>query len=251
MAFLIYMCMIIYGSFVMRGVVEEKTNRVVEIVVSSVKPFELMIGKIIGIGAMGLTQFTIWIIMKSIIIFIGFTILALIKMPADPAALQHVSSAPISPEQIQEILMELERSFSFKLIFFFFFYFIGGYLLYGSLFAAVGSTVEQESDAHQMSFPLVIPLILPMLFLGKILRNPSGGIARFASIFPFFSPMTMLVRLASVEVPWYEISISMLLLILAFLVSVWISARIYRTGILMYGKKPGFAEIARWIFHKL
>ncbi len=236
MAFLIYMTMFIYGSFVMRGVMEEKTNRIVELIVSSVKPFELMIGKIIGIGAMGLTQLAIWFILKCLILFISLSIFA------------HNPSLSTSDQlQIKELLSDTQ-SFDFKLLFFFFFYFLGGYLLYGSLFAAIGSAVDQESDAQQLVFPVTIPLIIPMLIITRILQNPGGATARFFSIFPFFSSMTMLVRLASVEVPWYELALSMTLLVLTFIVSVWISAKIYRTGILMYGKKITLREMVKWIF---
>ena len=251
MAFLIYISMVIYGSFVMRGVVEEKANRVVEILICSVRPFDLMIGKIIGIGAMGITQFAIWVIMKTFFVFIGACIFSWFSMNINPVQLQRISSlqSEVFYGQIQNIMTQF-HSFDFKLLFFFFFYFIGGYLLYSSLHAAVGSAVDQESDANQLVLPILIPLMIPMIILTRILHNPNGNIARFASIFPFFSPMAMLVRLASVEVPWYEILLSMILLILTFLGSVWISARIYRTGILMYGKKASFRELGHWILHK-
>lgn len=236
MAFLIYMSMFIYGSFVMRGVMEEKTNRIVELIVSSVKPFELMVGKIIGIGAMGLTQLAIWFILKCAILFVSLFIFS-----------KNTSLSPSDQMQVKELLSDYQN-FDFTLIFFFLFYFLGGYLLYGSLFAAIGSAVDQESDAQQLVFPLTIPLIIPMLLITRILNNPNGVTARFFSIFPFFSSMTMLVRLASVEVPWYELAISMTLLVAAFIGSVWISAKIYRTGILMYGKKITFREMVKWIF---
>jgi len=236
MAFLIYMTMFIYGSFVMRGVMEEKTNRIVELIVSSVKPFELMIGKIIGIGAMGLTQLAIWFILKCLILFVSLSFFA------------HNPSLSTSDQmQIKELLSD-SQNFDFKLLFFFFFYFLGGYLLYGSLFAAIGSAVDQESDAQQLVFPVTLPLIIPMLIITRIIQNPGGATARFFSIFPFFSSMTMLVRLASVEVPLYELALSMTLLVLTFLGSVWISAKIYRTGILMYGKKITLREMVKWIF---
>ena len=236
MAFLIYMTMFIYGSFVMRGVMEEKTNRIVELIVSSVKPFELMIGKIIGIGAMGLTQLTIWFILKCLILFLSLFIFS-----------ENSSLSTSDQMQVKELLADYQN-FDFKLLFFFFFYFLGGYLLYGSLFAAIGSAVDQESDAQHLVFPVTIPLIIPMLIITRILQNPNGATARFFSIFPFFSSMTMLVRLASVEVPWYELALSMTLLVLTFIGSVWISAKIYRTGILMYGKKITLREMIKWIF---
>jgi ABC-2 type transport system permease protein len=236
MAFLIYMSVFIYSSIVIRGVMEEKTNRIVELIISSVKPFELMLGKIIGIGSMGLTQLAIWFLLKSIILFTGLFIFS--SNTIMPAAEQL---------QIKEILSEYQ-SFDLTLIFYFFFYFLGGYLLYGSLYAAIGSAVDQESDAQQLVLPVTMPLVLCMLIIGRIIQNPNGSIARFCSIFPFFSPMTMLVRLASVEVPWYELALSMFLLVATFLGSVWISAKIYRTGILMYGKKITFREMVKWIF---
>jgi ABC-2 type transport system permease protein len=140
------------------------------------------------------------------------------------------------------------RQFDFSLIFYFIFYFLGGYLLYGSLFAAVGSAVDQESDAQQLIWPITIPLIIPMMLLGTILQQPDGSVAVFCSIFPFFSPVCMMVRLASIQVPWYEIVASMISLIVTFLIVIWLAGRIYRTGIFMYGKKPSIKEVIRWVF---
>ena len=195
-----------------------------------------MVGKIIGIGAMGLTQLAIWFILKCLILFVSLSIFS-----------KSTALTPSDQMQVKELLSDYQ-SFDFSLIFFFLFYFLGGYLLYGSLFAAIGSAVDQESDAQQLVLPITIPLIIPMLIITRILHNPNGATARFFSIFPFFSSMTMLVRLASVEVPWYELAISMTLLVVTFIGSVWISAKIYRTGILMYGKKITFREMVKWIF---
>lgn len=253
MGFLIYIFMFTYGMIVMRGVIEEKTNRIVEVIISSVRPFQLMIGKILSIAAVGLTQFTIWIIL---IVTMSLIAGPLLKSSApDPASLQQMQMSGMgNPAMAQsqnmmgdEIMAGIEQ-FDISLIFYFIFYFLGGYLLYGSLFAAVGSAVDQESDAQQLMWPVSIPLIIPMLLLSNILQQPDGSLAVFCSLFPLFSPVCMLVRLASVEVPWYELAASMTLLVLTFLVVIWLAGKIYRTGIFMYGKKPTLKEISRWVF---
>jgi len=254
MGFLIYIFMFTYGMIVMRGVMEEKTNRIVEIIISSVRPFQLMIGKLLSIACVGLTQFTIWIIL----IFALSTALTpmLGLKPADLQKAQGMSQGIDMPAEAKgennnmmaEEIMAGMQNFDPMLIVYFLFYFLGGYLLYGSLFAAVGSAVDQETDAQQLMWPITIPLIIPMLMLGNIIQQPDGTLAVFASIFPLFSPVCMMVRLASVSVPWYELLASMLSLVLTFLAVIWLAGRIYRVGIFMYGKKPSIKEITRWIF---
>jgi ABC-2 type transport system permease protein len=261
MGILIYIFMFSYGMIVMRGVIEEKTNRIVEVIISSVRPFQLMIGKILAIAAVGLTQFLIWIIL-----LVGISAIAMPMISGDIQATQNVQgelqnmqsmqgmqgmqdNLPTGDQnQMAEEITAGIRQFDFSLIFYFIFYFLGGYLLYGSLFAAVGSAVDQESDAQQLIWPITIPLIIPMMLLGTILQQPDGSVAVFCSIFPFFSPVCMMVRLASIQVPWYEIVASMVSLIVTFLIVIWLAGRIYRTGIFMYGKKPSIKEVIRWVF---
>lgn len=248
MSFLIYIFMFIYGAQVMRGVIEEKTNRIVEVIVSSVKPFQLMMGKILGIALVGLTQFLIWTVLIIGIVFIGSLFMS---TQIDPAQMQQASQASqqVSEQQIQSVISEL-KNFDFSLIFFFIYYFLGGYFIYGSLFAAVGSAVDQESDAQQLTLPITLPLIVPMMFLANILQAPNGTLAKIFSIFPLFSPVTMMIRLAGGEVQWYELAASMILLFLTFLGAVWFAAKVYRTGILMYGQKPSLKKIIKWAFWK-
>jgi len=256
MGILIYIFMFTYGMIVMRGVMEEKTNRIVEIIISSVQPFQLMIGKLVSIAAVGLTQFGIWILL-----IMGLSLAATPFLRGHEQELKQLQEVQSSGMLMQESLSgkgdaggfseELIAGlvqFDVSLIFYFIFYFLGGYLVYGSLFAAVGSAVDQESDTQQLIWPITIPLIIPMLMMGNILQQPDGTLAVFCSLFPLFSPVCMLVRMASVSVPWYEIMASMVLLILTFLGMIWMAGRIYRVGIFMYGKKPSIKEITRWIF---
>jgi ABC-2 type transport system permease protein len=255
---LIYIFIFLFGAQVMRVVIEEKTNRIVEVIISSVRPFQLMIGKILAIAAVGLTQFFIWIIL-----LVGISAMAMPMISGDIQTTQKVQGELQNMQGMQEMQGNLPtgdenqmaeeitagiRQFDFSLIFYFIFYFLGGYLLYGSLFAAVGSAVDQESDAQQLIWPITIPLIIPMMLLGTILQQPDGSVAVFCSIFPFFSPVCMMVRLASIQVPWYEIVASMISLIVTFLIVIWLAGRIYRTGIFMYGKKPSIKEVIRWVF---
>lgn len=256
MGILIYIFMFTYGMIVMRGVMEEKTNRIVEVIISSVRPFQLMIGKILAIAAVGLTQFCIWIIL-----LVGISAAVMPMLSGNmPQTVSNSQGLPGNMPGMQTEMPEMEqnqlaeeiatgmRQFDFSLIGYFIFYFLGGYLLYGSLFAAIGSSVDQESDSQQLIWPITIPLVIPMMLLSTILQQPDGTVAVFCSIFPLFSPICMMVRLASVQVPWYELAASMILLILTFLTVIWLAGRIYRTGIFMYGKKPSIKEVVRWIF---
>lgn len=250
MSFLIYFMLLFYGMFVMRGVIEEKTNRIVEIMISSVKPFQLMMGKLIGICAVGLTQIFLWMILGTIMFTVVGSFFAS-NMEIDPDMLQNLSNMQtqnINIPQSAEIMHGVMQALSLKNILLFIFYFLGGYMLYGALFAAVGSAVDQESDAQQFTFPVMMPLILPMLLIGNIIQSPNGTLAVVFSHIPFTSPIIMMMRATSVEVPWYEMLLSMALLVLGIWVCVWIAGRIYRVGILMYGKKVTFREIGKWIF---
>lgn len=244
---LIYLVLLIYGSMVMRGVMEEKTNRISEVIVSSVKPFQLMLGKIIGIGAVGITQFLIWIVLIGVLRFI-------IPMPdmAEQMA-NEAGGAAMTESSKSAMIGELAQSFSGLpiglILFSFIFYFIGGYLMYAAMFAAIGSVSEDQADAQQLIFPVMMPIILGFVIMTKALQEPSGGLAMFGSMFPLTSPIVMMARIPF-GVPVWELLASMALLILFFLFCTWLAGRIYRTGILMYGKKGSWKEMVKWAFKK-
>lgn len=237
---MIYMLMIIYGTQVMRGVSEEKTNRISEVVVSSVKPFQLMMGKILGIGAVGLTQFSIWIMLmyglKSSLPFL----IPELHNEVD-AAMQSGSFGMIA-----STLKGLSSLPLTKIISLFIFYFIGGYLTYASIFAALGSVVsEDQQEAQQMVFPVLMPIILGFVMLTKAINEPNSSLAVFGSIFPLTSPIVMMGRI-TYEVPVWQLAASMLSLILCFLLFTWLAGKVYRTGILMYGKKVSWKQLFKW-----
>ncbi len=245
MGFLIYICMILYGAMVMRGVIEEKTNRISELIASSAKPFQLLLGKILGIGALGMTQLLIWIVAGLAISAVGGVIISSFVDPASIAP-PDVAGAPSQAEAISGIA-EFMPNISASYLIYFVLFFVGGYLLYASLMAAVGSAVEQESDAQQFMWPILMPLIIPMMLLVHIVSNPDSTLSLVMSLIPLFSPIIMVVRMAATNVPHWQVWIALVLLAGAFVLAVWLSSRIYRIGILSYGKKPSFREIARWI----
>lgn len=242
MGFLIYITMIIYGSVVMQGVMQEKVNRVVEIIVSSVRPFDLLMGKVLGIGAMGLLQMAFWaLLIMGGVIFSG----AIVALFLDPANLNLPSTATQ-----EELLAAVDFAIPAidPLVFVWFVaYFLFGYLLYASLFAAIGSTVEQQQDAQSLMLPVMLPIILSIFFLQAVVEAPNSTLAIVLSMIPLTSPISMVVRFAVTEVPFWEVSLSFLILVGSFIGAIWIASRIYRVGILMYGKKASFADLARWI----
>ncbi len=259
---LIYITMFIYGAMVMRGVMEEKTNRIAEVMVSSVKPFQLMMGKIIGIGAVGLTQFFMWIILIGIL-----TTAAQFFIPHD--VMQQVSALQQTNGQIPtggmvqagdaaQKIYKLQHTMSTAnwpvIIACFIFYFLGGYLFYASLFAAVGSVVNEDpQDAQSLMLPITMPIIFSFIIMSNAVQDPSTSIATWASIIPFSSPMVMMARIAygiPGTVPYWQLALSMLSLIGGFLLTTWLSGKIYRTGILMYGKKVSWKEMGKWAFRK-
>lgn len=259
--FLIYLTMFIYGSMVMRGVMEEKTNRIAEVIISSVKPFELMMGKIIGIGAVGLTQFLLWIIL--------ITSLSSVALGLLPADIQHqVSSlhqnngqfttgmlqASESAQRIYNIQHTLATANWTLIISCFIFYFLGGFLFYAALFAAVGSVVNEDpQDAQSLMFPITMPIIFSYVITNVVIQNPNTPMAFWASMIPFSSPMVMMARIAygvPSTVPYWELALSMLILIAGFIFTTWLSGKIYRTGILLYGKKVTWKEMFKWAFMK-
>jgi len=253
--FLIYITLFIYGAMVMRGVMEEKTNRIAEVIVSSVRPFQLMMGKIIGIGAVGLTQFLMWIILITIL----STILGSLISPEVMAQVQHAQNGmPGASQQGSEALralagakLELSTVNWGLIIFCFLFYFIGGYLFYAALFAAVGSTVNEDpQDAQSLMLPITMPIILAIVIMINAITNPTSSLATWSSIIPFFSPIVMMARIpfgVPGTVPWWQLGLSMALLVAGFLFTTWLAAKIYRTGILLYGKKATWKEMFKWI----
>ncbi len=225
-AILIYFFILVYGTMVMRGVVEEKTNRIVEIIISSVKPVELMVGKIVGIALVGLTQFSIWAII--LVLLSGFTGISTVHslIPALPAAS------------------------AIEIIFFFIVYFLGGYFLYAALFAAIGAMSDTETDTQQFMLPILLPVVFAMLVAVNSASNPDGQLAFWTSLIPFTSPIVMMIRIPAGNVPAWELILSVSLLLFSFAGTTWMAAKIYRTGILMYGKKVTYREIWKWIRYK-
>ncbi len=244
-AIIIYMFIFMYGVQVMRGVIEEKSSRIVEVIISSVKPFQLMTGKIFGVALVALTQFLLWIILTFSIIFAVQTFM--------PGIEQDIAQNSVQMEQmggnniIAEILPALMNYNWTMLLSVFVFFFIGGYLLYSSLFAAIGAAVDNETDTQQFMLPVTIPLILAFVVAQTIVQNPSGSLAFWFSIIPFTSPIIMPVRVAMEAAPLWEILLSSATLILSFLGTVWLASKIYRVGILMYGKKTSYKELWKWI----
>jgi len=244
-AFLIYFFILVYGAQVMRGVVEEKTNRIVEIIVSSVKPFELMIGKIIGIALVGLTQFLIWIVFIVILLAAFGNIL----QPASTQEIMLSSNANMNALPVNSIIPALS-SFNFaEILFFFIIYFLGGYLLYASLFAAIGAASDSETDTQQFMIPVMLPVLFALFAAIHSAKNPDSLLAFWTSLTPFTSPIVMMVRIPT-GVPAWELIVSVFLLLLSFIGTTWVAAKIYRTGILMYGKKVNYKEIWKWIRYK-
>jgi len=257
--YLIMMFIIIYGGFVMRSVIEEKTSRIIEVIISSVKPFQLMMGKIIGTSLAGITQFAIWIISATLLLFVAFSIFGI-----DPSALNSgteittditngmASPVPSANQTMQAYAQELYQIPWLMLICFFVIYFILGYLIYSSIYAAIGAAVDNETDTQQFIFPIILPLMLA-IYVGffSVFSNPHGPIAVGFSLFPLTSPIVMLMRLpggiGEGGVPIWELITSIFLLIVTFLGIVWLAAKIYRVGILMYGKKPSYKELFKWI----
>jgi ABC-2 type transport system permease protein len=256
---LIYMLTFIYGAAVMRGVMEEKTNRIAEVIVSSVKPFQLMMGKIMGIGAVGLTQFLLWVTL-----LIGLAVAAQALVPGDimmqvkqlqQANAMGNSSAPGVSEAAQKVAQFtgfLNTPNWGLILACFLFYFIGGYLFYSALFAAIGSAVNEDvQEAQSLMLPVTMPVIFSFFILTVVMRDPEGQLGVWASIIPFSSPIVMMGRIpfgVPGTVPWWQLGLSMVFLVAGFLFTVWMAGKIYRTGILLYGKKPTWKTMWKWAF---
>lgn len=249
----IYMFILIYGAMVMQGVMEEKTNRIVEIMVSSVRPFDLMMGKIVGIGLVGLTQMLLWGVV-TVVFVVGSSWLMNGGTEMDSALVAGQANALATSPELAEFapngLLGLLDSINLqKIVICFLLYFIGGYIMYASLFAAVGSAVDNQEDSQQFVVPMTLFMVFALYAGMYSVENPDGPLAFWCSLIPFTSPIVMMVRLPF-DVPLWEIALSLCLLYLSFMGTVWISSRIYRVGILMYGKKFSFKDICKWLYQK-
>jgi len=256
MGFIIYFFVFMYGAMVMRGVMEEKKSRIIEVIISSVKPYQLMAGKIIGTAMVGLTQVAIWVILGgAVMIFVqaffgpdsaqqmGQTVMES-RQAMNPAMAQSADQS-----KVVEVLEMIENLNIPLILFSFVFYFLVGYLMYSSLLGAVGAAVDNDEDSQQMVFPITFPLILSIMLLFPIARNPEGPIAFWGSIIPFTSPVAMLARVPY-GIPTWELLLSMFLLLLTTFGAIWAAAKIYRTGLLMYGKKVNLKELIKWLRYK-
>lgn len=257
-AFLIYMSVFIYGTQVMRGITEEKTSRIVEVIISSVKPFQLMLGKIIGVALVGLTQFVLWILLTAALTSATSAILSNNISKESAKVAQEMQKAQMPnhgmpgnnvENPVTEVLGAVASLNIPLIIGCFLFYYLGGYLLYSALFGAVGAAVDNDADTQQFMLPITLPIIFSFVFAQFVLRDPDGTLAFWTSIIPFTSPIIMMVRIPF-GVPAWELVLSMVLLILGFMGTTWVAARIYRVGILMYGKKVSYKELVKWIFYK-
>jgi ABC-2 type transport system permease protein len=251
MGMLLYITLLLYGSQVMNGVIEEKSSRIIEVIISSIKPYQLMLGKILGVGMVGLTQFLLWIVLT-----IGLSQVASTFYAASPVKQKVEQIKKVDPEvakkmddasPMAEVTKVIESTNIPLVVGGFLFYFLFGYLLYSSLFAAIGSAVESTAEAQQFTFIVMLPIILAFIMAQFTMQDPDSTMAFWASMIPFTSPINMMVRLPY-GVPMWELATSMTLLVVGFLGCSWVSARIYRVGILMYGKKITVKEMAKWLF---
>lgn len=258
-AIIIYFFIFLYGVQVMRGVIEEKTNRIVEVIVSSVKPFQLMMGKVVGIGLVGLTQFLLWVVLSGLI-FLVVQIIFNAGYVSPSAVLDQQQMSQIGGANEQDLYAVLAQNPVFQVLFrinwplmigSFIFYFIGGFLLYGSLFAAIGAAVDSETDTQQFMLPVSIPLVFGFIVAEFMLTNPEGSMGQIFAIIPLTSPIVMMLQVAMGPAGGiWLLLISALVLIVTFVLTVWIAGKIYRTGILMYGKKASYKELWRWMRFK-
>lgn len=256
--FLIYMFVFLYGNMVMQGVIEEKSNKVMEVMVSSVKPFQLMMGKILGIASVAVTQFVIWVVFILVVGGVAMSLFGVGDMMAaatasaamDPAAMMGAAEMPAMDGEMLAVLSTItDPAYLFRILGGFLVYFIGGYLLYAAMFAAVGSAVDNEKDTNNLQLPITIPLILAIFVMMSAMQDPHGPLAFWFSLIPFTSPVVMMVRLPY-GVPGWELWLSIGLLIGTFVAMVYLAGKIYRVGVFMYGKKPTLGELVKWIRYK-
>lgn len=252
----IYFFVFMYASQVMKGVIEEKTNRIIEVLVSSVKPFQFLLGKIIGVAAVGLVQFLIWVVFGFILIGImqafflpGLDLEALRNASDLSGGFSPIQTTELSTAQmeiIRKVALTIDPTFVLKFLGAFLFYFIGGYLLYASLFAAIGAAVDNETDSQQFMTPLSIILVIGLYIGFTAMKSPESPLVLWSSIIPFTSPIVMLVRIPF-GVPAWQVAVSMAVLVGSFIFFTWLSGKIYRVGILMYGKKVTWKELYKWL----
>lgn len=252
-AILIYMSLFIYGIQVMRGIIEEKTSRIVEVVISSVKPFQLMMGKIIGIGLVGLTQFLLWIVLSAGLMTIATQVIFKNKMEEVKNEMPMGKQAAVATTNngpgldIVKAVQTVDWAYILPA---FIVFFLGGYMLYSALFAAVGSAVDSDTETQQFMLPITLPLLFTYIMsFSFIVNNPDSSLSFWLSIIPFTSPIAMMVRLPF-GVPGWQLALSIFLLIGGFIFTTWVASRIYRVGILMYGKKVSFKELGKWFMYK-
>lgn len=260
-SFLIYFFIFMYGAQVMRGVIEEKSSRIVEVIISSVKPFQLMMGKITGIAMVGLTQFILWVLLTAGLVT-AFTSLSGLSLSESGSHQMLITESnrlvptdalmdedELDSGELQLILEAVDTINYVTILGFFLFFFLGGYLLYAALFAAIGSAVDNEADTQQFMLPITVPLILSLILIPYIINNPEGSLVFWVSIIPLTSPIAMMARIPF-GVPYMDLALSVLLLVLGFVGTTWLAGRIYRTGILMYGKKVNYRELWKWISYR-
>ena len=251
LAIIIYFAVFLFSNQVLRGVIEEKTNRIIEVIISSVKPFELMMGKIVGIALVGLTQVLLWIVLTVAIYFVasGFILGPEIMSPSGTVMTEQISQMT-ETTQGQDIMLEavnMVQSINFGAILWsFLFYFVFGYLLYAAMFAAIGGMVDNETDSNQFSTIVSLPLIVAIVCSTAMVNNPDRSLGIWLSMIPFTSPISMMIRIPF-GVPYWQVAVSLVILILTFILITWLAGKIYRTGILMYGKKPDIKEIWKWL----
>lgn len=251
LALVIYFAIFLFSNQVLRGVIEEKTNRIIEVIISSVKPFELMMGKIVGIALVGLTQFLLWIVLTIGIYLVasGILIGPEVMSPSGTVMTEEISQIAETTEG-QDIMLEavnMVQSINFGAILWsFLFYFVFGYLLYAAMFAAIGGMVDNETDSNQFSTVVSLPLIVAIVCSTAMVNNPDSSLGLWLSMIPFTSPISMMIRIPF-GVPYWQVAVSLILLILTYILITWLAGKIYRTGILMYGKKPSFKEIWKWL----
>ncbi|MCO4819553.1 MAG: ABC transporter permease [Bacteroidetes bacterium] len=259
-SFVIYFFIFLYGVQVMKGVIEEKTNRIVEVIVSSVKPFQLMMGKVFGLALVGLTQIVIWLVFSGILmgvisfIFIGSDMGNIMDMANSAQAIpaEQMAEVGVSSMMVNVVSGMMAINWPF-IILSFIMYFLGGYLMYSALFAAVGAAVDSETDTQQFMLPITLPLVFSIaLSTSVVLRDPNGALSFWLSIIPLTSPIVMMVRapFLNLATQWWEVALSTGLLITTFCFTIWLAGKIYRTGILMYGKKATYKELFKWLFYK-
>jgi ABC-2 type transport system permease protein len=252
MGFLMYMVIFIFGSMVMRSVMEEKINRIVEVIISSVKPFQLMLGKILGVGLVGLTQLGIWIILIIIIIMVMGSYFSpdTVNSPETQKAMEMVQEMNRDGNGFSTFLQEFSALNWWLILPSFIVFFLGGFLIYSSMFAAIGSTISDDlGEAQQFMFPIIVPVIIAFLMIPAVFNDPDGPVAIFGSMFPLLSPILMPARLPF-DPPVWQVLLSIVILIVSIIFFIWLAARIYRVGIFMYGKKISWKELSKWLFYK-